>query len=254
MGYFPDFTVWQFAATCLIFIWTGFVRTGLGFGGAALGLPLMLMVHDQPIFWIPVIGSHLLLFSGLTLSNRLHNVDWVYLAKSGKWILPAAIGGVFGLLKLPNEVLLFFIYAITVFYGACWAFNKVIGSRNEAVDVFLLLLGGYVSGASLTGAPLMIAVFMRNVVLTRLRDTLFVLWFLIVSIKLITLYLVAVPLNSLAALMLVPAATVGHVVGLKTHEFLLARDVLCKRIIGIFLLFVSGLGLLGLWTGMLGKG
>ncbi|VVH59330.1 hypothetical protein BSPCLSOX_273, partial [uncultured Gammaproteobacteria bacterium] len=25
-------------------MWAGFVRTGLGFGGAALGLPLMLLV------------------------------------------------------------------------------------------------------------------------------------------------------------------------------------------------------------------
>jgi len=252
MEYFPDFSLWQFAATCLVFVWTGFVRTGLGFGGAALGLPLMLLIHDRPIFWIPVIGSHLLFFSGLTLSNRLHNVDWQYLAKSGKWILPAALAGVFGLLKLPNDVLLFFIYTITFVYGAFWATNKVIGSSNAAVDILLLLLGGYVSGASLTGAPLMIAVFMRNVKLTRLRDTLFVLWFLIVSIKLGTLYLLGVPLNPLAALWLVPAATIGHVAGLKTHELLMQRDALCKRIIGIFLLIVSALGLSGLWTGMVG--
>jgi uncharacterized membrane protein YfcA len=32
----------------LIFVWTGFVRTGLGFGGAALGLPLMLLVGGSP--------------------------------------------------------------------------------------------------------------------------------------------------------------------------------------------------------------
>jgi hypothetical protein len=29
----------------LIFMWAGFVRTGLGFGGAALGLPLMLSMN-----------------------------------------------------------------------------------------------------------------------------------------------------------------------------------------------------------------
>jgi len=34
--------------TALVFIWTGFVRSGLGFGGAALGLPLMLFIYDQP--------------------------------------------------------------------------------------------------------------------------------------------------------------------------------------------------------------
>ena len=33
-----DFTLYQTIAIALLFIWAGFVRTGLGFGGAALGL------------------------------------------------------------------------------------------------------------------------------------------------------------------------------------------------------------------------
>ena len=37
----------------LIFIWAGFVRTGLGFGGAALGLPLMLLVGGTPVNEVP---------------------------------------------------------------------------------------------------------------------------------------------------------------------------------------------------------
>src|SRR5687767_12929049 len=162
MSFFPDFSVWQLCATALIFIWSGFVRSGLGFGGAALGLPLMLLVYDQPIFWIPVVGSHLLFFSVLTLSNRLHNVDWSYLLRSGKLILPAALAGVFGLLSLPNALLLLLIYTITLIYAVCWAVNRVITSHSAWVDNVLLVFGGYVSGASLTGAPLMIAVFMRN--------------------------------------------------------------------------------------------
>ena len=32
-----DLTQWQFIAIALTFIWSGFVRSGLGFGGAALG-------------------------------------------------------------------------------------------------------------------------------------------------------------------------------------------------------------------------
>ena len=67
----------------------------------------MLLVYDKPIFWIPLIGSHLLFFSGLTLSKQLHNVDWPYLMKAGKLILPAAISGVFGLINLPNQLLLY---------------------------------------------------------------------------------------------------------------------------------------------------
>ena len=34
----------------LIFLWAGFVRTGLGFGGAAFGLPSMLLVGATPVY------------------------------------------------------------------------------------------------------------------------------------------------------------------------------------------------------------
>jgi hypothetical protein len=44
-----EFTTTQLAFTLMIFVWSGFVRSGLGFGGAALALPLMLLVYDQPI-------------------------------------------------------------------------------------------------------------------------------------------------------------------------------------------------------------
>ena len=64
-----DFSQTQLILTGLLFIWAGFVRSGLGFGGAALGLPLMLFIYDQPIFWLPVIGLHLLFFSALTLDG-----------------------------------------------------------------------------------------------------------------------------------------------------------------------------------------
>ena len=93
-----DFSATQISLTLLLFVWTGFVRSGLGFGGAALGLPLMLFIYDQPIFWLPVIGAHLLFFSALTLRTRLHDVDWAYLKKSALWIIPAALVGVFGLI------------------------------------------------------------------------------------------------------------------------------------------------------------
>ena len=52
-----DFQFYQIIVIAIIFIWTGFVRTGLGFGGAALGLPLMLFVQNNPLLWLPVIGT-----------------------------------------------------------------------------------------------------------------------------------------------------------------------------------------------------
>ncbi|MBI5040236.1 MAG: sulfite exporter TauE/SafE family protein [Gammaproteobacteria bacterium] len=227
----------------LIFVWTGFVRTGLGFGGAALGLPLMLFIDDQPLLWLPIIGSHLLFFSGLTLRTRLNNVDWTYLRRSSLYIIPAALVGVFGLLNLPNRWLLTFIYSITLFYAFIWVMNWAIHSRHDGVDKLLLILGGYVAGTSLTGAPLMVAVYMRNVAKHQLRDTLFVLWFILVAIKMSTFAAVGVDLHLPVALMLLPVAAIGHVLGLKAHDAIIRNDQQFKRWIGLGLMIVSGLGL-----------
>jgi uncharacterized membrane protein YfcA len=228
----------------LIFLWTGFVRTGLGFGGAALGLPLLLFVDNQPLLWLPIIGSHLLFFSGLTLGTRLNNVDWGYLRRSSLFIIPAALVGVFGLLNLPNRWLLVFIYSITLFYAFIWAINWSIHSHNQWVDKFLLVLGGYIAGTSLTGAPLMVAVYMRNVAKDQLRNTLFVLWFILVAIKMTTFAAVGVDLHLLTALGLLPVAAIGHVAGLKAHDAILQNDQRFKRVMGVGLMVVS---ILGLW-------
>ena len=40
-----DFSPLQIALAFLVFAWTGFVRSGLGFGGAALGLPLWVLAR-----------------------------------------------------------------------------------------------------------------------------------------------------------------------------------------------------------------
>lgn len=227
----------------LIFIWAGFVRSGLGFGGAALGLPLMLFIYDQPLYWLPIIGVHLLFFSALTLSNRIHNVDWKYLQTTSPLIVPAAIVGVLGLINLPNYWLLIFIYAITLFYAVIWALNLEIRSNNRWLDRLLLALGGYVAGTSLTGAPLMVAVFMRNVSLEQLRNTLFVLWFILVSIKMLTFILLGIEIHFTTALLLIPVAAIGHVIGIKTHDLILQNDRLFKRVIGTVLMVISGAGL-----------
>ncbi|HEY0722315.1 MAG TPA: TSUP family transporter [Gammaproteobacteria bacterium] len=237
------FDLTQTLLIALIFIWTGFVRSGLGFGGAALGLPLMLFVDDQPLLWLPIIGAHLLFFSGLTLSSRLANVDWGFLRRSSYYIIPAALVGVFGLLHLPNRWLLLFIYGVTLFYAVIWALNLAIESRGKWVDRGLLMLGGYVAGTSLTGAPLMVAVYMRNVAKEQLRNTLFVLWFVLVAIKMGAFTLLGVALHLDVALLLLPVAAIGHFIGLKTHEAIIRNDRLFKQWIGSGLLLVSGLGL-----------
>ncbi|MBL4712046.1 MAG: TSUP family transporter [Gammaproteobacteria bacterium] len=244
---FLDFSVLEIALTCLLFMWAGFVRSGLGFGGAALGLPFMLLIYDQPIYWLPLIGTHLLFFSALTLRTRLNNVNWKYLKSSLLYILPPALIGVFGLLNLPNLWIVTFIYSITLFYAVMWLFNKSIHSENKLFDKLLLVFGGYVAGTSLTGAPLMVAVYVRNVILSQLRNTLFVLWFILVTIKMTTFAALDVDLNFLTAVILLPVAAIGHFIGLKTHDLILRNDVVFKRVIGGMLVLVSSMALWNLY-------
>ena len=228
----------------LLFLWAGFVRSGFGFGGAALGLPLMLFIDPDPLTWLPIIGTHLLFFSTLTLRTRLDNVDWDYLKHSSLFIVPAALIGVVGLVSLPTRWLLVFIYSISLFYACIWMLNRTITSHSALVDKILLSFGGYVAGTSLTGAPLMVAVYMRNVSREQLRNTLFVLWFTLVSIKMSAFAALGVNLHFITALALIPVAAIGHVAGLKAHDVILQNDQAFKRWVGGGLMLVS---LLGLW-------
>ena len=242
-----DFNTTQLLFTGLLFIWTGFVRSGLGFGGAALGLPLMLFLYDQPLFWLPIIGTHLLFFSSLTLRTRMNNVDWPYLRYAALIVIPTTLVGVFGLITLPTEWLLIFIYSVALAYGFMWLLNLSINSRKNWSDVLLLSLGGYVAGTSLTGGPLMVAVVMKNVTADQLRNTLYVLWFTIVTIKMSTFVMLGIELHLLTALTLLPVAAIGHFIGLKFHNAILENDQLFKQVIGGVLALISGLGLIKLW-------
>ena len=223
------------------------MRTGLGFGGAALGLPLMLLIGASPLYWLPVIGLHLLFFSSLTLSKSIRKVDWKYLKYSLWWIIPPALVGVFGLLALPDRVMTIFVYSITIFYAVTWIFNQKIISNQSWLDKFLLLVGGYVAGTSLIGAPLLVAVYMRYVSKEYLRNTLFVLWFILVSMKMLTFVVIGVMIDWKLSLLLIPVAAIGHVIGLKLHEKIIQNDALFKRWVGLVLLLISSFGLLKLF-------
>jgi len=200
------FTSIELVIISCIFIWIGFVRTGLGFGGAVLGLPLLMLVGGSPIDWLPIIGIHLIFFSGIALAKSLKTVDWGYLKKSLPWILPAKIIGVIGLINLPPTVMTVIVYSIVSFYALTWIMNFQIASREGWVTRLLLILGGYISGTSLNGAPLLVAVYMQNIEIKKLRNTLFVLWFLLVSIKMSAFLVVDVYINWQFSLMLIPIA------------------------------------------------
>lgn len=230
----------------LIFLWTGFVRSGLGFGGAALGLGLMLLVGATPLYWLPIIGIHLLFFTALTLKKSLHNVDWAYLKVALWWIVPPTAVGVLGLVALPDKAMIAFVYLIGIFYAIIWILNYSITAHKIWADKLLLVLGGYVAGTSLTGAPLIVAVFMQHVNKTKLRDTLFVLWFILVSMKMLAFMVLRVEIDWLFSIWLIPIAFIGHMIGLKLHQKIIQNDTLFKRWVGSMLLIVSSFGLLKL--------
>jgi len=130
-----DLQLWQYIAAGLIFVWTGFVRSGLGFGGAALGLPLLLLVIDDALIWLPLIGMHLLFFSSITVSSRIKHIDWPYLKKALAIMMIPMLIGVFGLLTLPSEWVTIFVYLTTLFYACCYLFKFQIRSSKPWVDL-----------------------------------------------------------------------------------------------------------------------
>lgn len=239
----PELGALQIAATCLIFIWSGFVRAGLGFGGAVLALPLLLMVNNQPLFWLPILALHLLFFSAITIQSRLGNVDWQVLKNTLPYILPAKMVGVFGLLSLPNRWLVVIIYGITAFYAMLWISGYQIKSDKPWLDRLMLAGGGYFSGTSLSGAPLIAAIYIKKIRRNSLRDTLFVLWFVLVSIKLATLVWFDIDPQLGAALLLVPVTGIGHVIGMKAHDYLLENDRLFKRSLGLTMIAIAAIGI-----------
>ncbi len=252
----------QYGLIALIFIWSGFVRSGLGFGGAVLSLPFLLLVDNQPQVYLPIIAVHLLFFSSLTvfLNNRANNranqqkaadssaplstVDWAYLKYGlGIMIIPKMIG-VFGLITLPPALMSSIIFTIVACYALTYIFNRPFKSNSRVLDIFFLMLGGYISGTSLIGAPLIIAVFMTHVAAHQLRDTLFTLWFILVAIKMVAFVWAGIDLQLLHALMLLPCAGIGHVLGLKIHQRMLkAETKVFFRVLGSVLLVISGIGL-----------
>lgn len=243
-----SFTSVEIVIIALIFTWIGFVRTGLGFGGAVIGLPILMLVGGSPIDWLPIIGIHLLFFSSITLSNSLKQVDWSYLKKSIPWILPAKIVGVIGLLSLPPIVMTVIVYSITSFYAITWILNSQIASEKNWVNRLLLILAGYISGTSLNGGALLVAIYTQNIEVKKLRNTLFVLWFLLVSIKMAAFLMAGVYIDWQFSLLLIPVAGLGHYIGLKVHDQIIENDTKFKRWMGSILILVCIIGLVKVFS------
>lgn len=242
----------------LIFAWSGFVRTSLGFGGAVLALPFLLLIVDDPLIFLPLIAVHLLIFSswiawrGHRQALRLgdgetaeSNIDWRYLFKAMKVMIIPKLIGVVGLLTLPPRLMTSIIFVIVIVYAIGYVLNKPFRSNNKYVDYVLLGLGGYVSGTSLIGAPLIVAVFASHVAKHQLRGTLFALWFILVVIKMVSFIIAGVDLQLIHHLWLLPCVLVGHIIGERVHRYMQSTEPhVFFRVLGLVLILVSVMGLL----------
>ena len=246
----------QYLLIALTFIWSGFVRSGLGFGGAVLSLPFLLFIHNDPLVYLPIISVHLLFFSALTIwgdqkklkqntaNTQQSTIDWAYLQKALLIMIIPKLAGVFGLITLPANILSGIIFIIIACYSLTYIFNRPFSSNNRWLDVFFLCLGGYISGTSLIGAPLIIVAFINNVAKEQLRNTLFALWFILVAIKMAAFIYYDVDLQLIHHLWLLPCAAIGHWLGLKAHDRLVkAESALFFRVVGFALLIISAIGL-----------
>ncbi|MEP0201579.1 MAG: TSUP family transporter [Halioglobus sp.] len=250
--------LWQYIAIALLFVWGGFVRSGLGFGGAVLTLPFLLMVHNAPLVFLPIIAIHLLFFSGLTLvqshwrerglsaaqKEQQGTVNWAFLRYAFPLMIIPKLIGVAGVITLPVDVVSGFIFVVVSVYAVSYILDRPFQSNRPWLDKVFLVLGGYVSGTSLIAAPLVVPVAASHVPKNQLRDTLFVLWFVLVALKLVAFVWTGIDLQWKQQLWLLPCAAVGHVIGLRFHKYTLQSDTkVFFRVLGVGLLAVSVAGI-----------
>lgn len=246
-------TWYQYAAIGLIFVWSGFVRSGLGFGGAVLALPFLLLIVNDPLVFLPLIAAHLIFFSTLIMiqstqqqsTTQSNTINWRYLRRSmGIMIIPK-IAGVIGLLTLPPVIMSTIIFLIVIAYAVGYIINRPIQIKTKLQEYGFLGLGAYVSGTSLTGAPLIVPVVASHVEKHELRNTLFVLWWILTLIKLASFVVAGIDLQLVHHLWLFPCAFVGHLLGNRMHNYLIEQETPAFfRVLGIALIIVSLTGLI----------
>ena len=213
-----EFSLYTIIVLIIAFLWSGFVRAGLGFGGAGLMYPIALLAVDSVVFLVPIICVQLILFCCATLVKDFRLIDWKIVMVIFALVLPTFLVGVFGLITLPEKWVLITVYAVIIFYSLSYIFNFDTQKLGTWLDAPSLLIGGYVSGLSLSGAPLIAAVAIKRLDKTRIRASLFVLWTVLVCIKLATLYMYNIDLQLHHQLWLLPCALIGHLIGLKAHK------------------------------------
>lgn len=239
-----EFTAYGIVILAIAFWWSGFVRAGLGFGGAGLMYPVALLAVDSVVFLVPIVCIQLVVFSGATLVRDYRHIRWRVAGGLFGATLPAILVGVFGLINLPQLMVLLILYFIMVAYALSYIFNFRVRNPKKWMELLSLLIGGYASGMALAGAPIIAAVGIRYLEKEQVRATLFVVWILTVIIKLTTLYSYDVDLQLRHQLWLLPMAFVGHLMGMRLHDRLLElQNFVFYRWMGIGLLSLSLIGI-----------
>jgi len=253
-----EFELYQYILIAIVFIWSGFVRSGLGFGGALFTIPFLLLIHNDPLYFLPIISLHLLFFASLTFIESRKNmplmkgnhaleaprVNWPFVRFTlGIMIIPK-LAGVIGLIVLPAKIMNIIIFLMITAYSVTYILGHPLKSTSRWLDVIFLIIGGYISGTSLIGGPMVIAVALRHIKTTEFRHTLFVMWGVLVSIKLIAFAWAGISFNLLATLWLLPFAGIGHMIGHHFHTRLLMQDsTRFYQVIGWVLLSTACTGL-----------
>ncbi len=216
-----EFDLYTIVVLIIAFWWSGFVRAGIGFGGAGLMYPVALLAVDSMLFLVPIVCVQLLIFSTATLIKDHHLIDWKTIGKLFAMIFPTFMIGVFGLITLPGDWVLYTVYAVIIYYSLSYIFNFNTAKLGRWLDYPVLFAGGYVSGLSLSGAPLIAAVAIKRLQKNSVRASLFVLWTVLVIVKLTTLYVYEVDLQLRHQVWLLPCALVGHLMGMRVHDKLM---------------------------------
>ncbi len=226
------------------FIWSGFVRSGFGFGGLVLMLPLALLFVDSPIHIIPITAVHVFTTGVVTVLLRFNVIAWRQIFHiMGVMLVPVVIG-LLGLISLPDAWLVGLVQVIVGFYAINYIrpFKTLVGGR--LADYATIAFGGYLSGLALLGSPLIVPVAGRWIARERLRDSLLALWVLLAPFKIVMLFANGVDFHWDWQLWLFPIHLVGYGCGLLFHAKLLQhRSEVFYRIIGWMLLAVVTVGL-----------
>lgn len=238
----------QLSLIALCFVWSGFVRSGMGFGGSVLSLPFLLLILNDPLVFLPIISVQMLFFSAfIGVQSKWHryrkkraqyhqggqgelscsehvqgeptSINWAFLKYAIPIMLVPKIIGVAGLIVLPGELISMLILIIITGYSVSYLLRRPIKSPGGWGDTLLLVMGGYVSGTSLIAAPLVVPVAASRMPPFQLRNTLLMLWFVMVAIKLAAFLASGVDLQLRHHLWLLPCAWIGHVMGERFHRY-----------------------------------